>query len=71
MLLKIAKHIANGKTVNLIESIADTHPSPSVRYDAFSSLVKLYPDNTEQIWDKATLDKSDYVRLLAKANLQQ
>jgi hypothetical protein len=69
MLLKIAKHIGDGKTANLIESIANVHPAPSVRYEAFSSLVKIYPNYTEKIWEKATLDKSEYVHLLAKANL--
>lgn len=69
MLLKLAKFVGNGETVNLIESIAAKHPTPSVRYEAFTSLAKLESENSEKIWTNALMDKSVYIQKMARLEL--
>jgi len=67
MLCKLAKHVGNGKTVNILESIAMKHPSPRIRTEAFSSIASLEPDESEFIWKHALSDKSSFVRAKASS----
>jgi hypothetical protein len=69
MLLKIATHVGNGQSVNLLEALAEKHPSPRIRFEAFASLVTLAPGDSELIWKNALSDKSSYVQREVESRL--
>jgi len=66
MLCKFSKYVGDGKSVNLLESIAERHPASRVRAEAYDSLASLEPVGYEHIWRKALLDKSSYVQRKAR-----
>jgi len=66
MLCNLAKYIGNSRSVNLLESIAERHPAPKVRFEALTSLAALEPDERERIWHSALSDKNSYVQEKAR-----
>ena len=69
MLCQLAQYVGNGKTVNLLESLAEKHPTARVRAKAYNSLAVLESNQAEHIWEKAAADKSQFVQKLARKEI--
>ncbi|SDM84599.1 hypothetical protein [Maricaulis salignorans] len=71
MFCHLAKHIGDGRTVNLLESIASGHAFPQVRVSAYDALAALESGHRARIWTRALTDSSDLVAIHARRELAQ
>jgi hypothetical protein len=65
LMLNLAAMFGNGKTVNILEGIADKHEIPYVRLKAYDALFTL-TNERETVWGKALNDRSMVVSEHAK-----
>jgi hypothetical protein len=71
MLCRIARHVGDGTTINVLESLAARHPSERVRATAYESWAALDAGSRERIWAQASDDSHTLVKRLADADLRR
>jgi hypothetical protein len=63
---KLAEHVGDERVADTLEAIAQTHPHPIMRANAYTTLVRLRPDERENIVRQGAADGHPYVTELAK-----
>lgn len=74
LILNLAAMFGNGKTINILEQIADKHDVPYVRLKAYDALFTLTKER-EKVWEKALKDDnrvvSEHAKLFLNGNLRR
>jgi hypothetical protein len=68
-LLALARHIGDGSTVDILESLAVNHPCRRTRLGATEACAALRPGHREAFWRRAASDPEFLVRRTARAAL--
>lgn len=69
MLCSLAKHVGNGRTVELLSSLLKSHMNDRVRAGALDSLCEMVPDDTERFCTVAMQDSHPSLQLAANQKL--
>jgi len=67
--LKMAGHVGNGNTQQLLDDLSRQHPCRRTRLAAYESLVQLDPAAARQVWEAACRDPEPLVALAARQRL--
>lgn len=65
----MAGHAGNGETCHLLGDLARRHPCARTRLAAWEALVRLLPEDRQEIWERATADAAMLVSSEARARL--
>ena len=69
-LLKLAGHLGNGDTQQLLGDLAGQHPCRRTRLTAFEALTRQRPEDAALIWEKASADPAPLVANTARRFLK-
>lgn len=65
----MAGHAGDGETCQLLGDLARRHPCARTRLAAYGALVRLLPDDAQEIWERAAADSAPLVAGEARARL--
>jgi len=66
---QLARHLGDGRTVELLDGLATSHDSERMRASAYEALATLERGSAEQIWKRALLDSHALVTDKARKSL--
>jgi hypothetical protein len=69
-IVKMAGHVGNGDTRQLLDDLARQHPCRRTRLAASDALVRLEPADAARVWERACGDKETLVKNVAKQRLE-
>lgn len=68
-LCRLASHVGDGRTINILEALAKKHEQPRLRWTAYESLITLNPTAKIQILKQAVDDSHSFVQMYARKAL--
>jgi len=70
-LMKLAGHLGDGMTRELLAKLAKTHPNPRARLHAYDALTLQEPERASEVWESACNDHAPLVVNAARQNLRR
>ena len=67
---ELAQHVGDSKTAGLLDELSTLHPDSRLRGACIRSLTKMFPGDSESIFERASRDKHPYVKQLGVRGLQ-
>jgi hypothetical protein len=66
---RLAHHLGNARTAELLDGLAASHDSENVRLTAYQALATIERFSSSRIWKRALVDKHPFVRAIARREL--
>jgi hypothetical protein len=70
-MVKMAGHVGNGETRQMLDDLAQQHPCRRTRLAASGALVRLEPGEALRVWERACADREPLVKNAAKKKLEE